>query len=319
VETSPQRPAENQTAQAARFFTFLSHLVFGLVCLLLPCGAQAFDRRTPIHLLPEGWSSLEVIGAATRTESRQLNVNGDQVATLEGAVYTSKIIARQRAGRRWEFGVEIPYFLDKEKTVTTALGEVRSHDENEGLGDVSLTSSFCWLESRSGGLGLITGVDIKAPSGDANRDLGTGAWDAVLRTALSYRTPVGFPFLQGTYTWTGHGESHGVDTDEGDELDIAAGLKSRFWHGLGFQASGFYAFLTEKRTRETGGKEVVFAQYRTYGFFLALRYQPHRKLEIDLFHKSIYHHDEDVNIGGTPFTLDTEPSRRFGMMLKYFW
>jgi len=289
------------------------------ILLLLPGYASAYEQRIPIHMLPHGWTALELIAAYTESESSQRNPQGQELSEMHNEIFAYKFVLRHALGKHWEIGAEMPFFISRDKTITTTKNPLPNESKDEGSGNLTLSATHRWLESRRGGLGLLTGIDLKTPTGDEDHQLGTGTWETSFRAVASYRTVIGFPFLLGIYTWSNESERNGVETDKGDELELALGLKSVFWHGLAVQVSGFYSCLTENRHREMGGKEAVFDQYRTGGFFVALRYRPTKRLELNLFHKSTYHHDEDFRLEGTPLKLEAEPSRRYGVALKYFW
>jgi len=307
--------------------TFQAHLpslpgILGLcftVFLLFPGYASAYEQRVPIHMLPQGSTSLELIAASTESESAQLTPQDQQLSEMNNEIFASKFVIRHALGKRWEIGAEMPFFISRDKTVNTIKTQVTNESEDEGPGDLTLSTTYRWLESQRGGMGLLTGIDLKIPTGDEDHQLGTGTWDTGFRAVASYRTPIGFPFLMGIYTWNNETERNGIETDKGNELELALGLKTAFWHGLALQVSGFYSCLTENRIREMGGKEAVFDQYQTSGFFIALRYRPIKSLELNLFHKSTYHLDDDFRLEGSPLKLDAKPSRSYGLALKYFW
>jgi len=295
-------------------------IVLCLTAILLhPLPTHAYEQRVPIHMLPPGWTSLELVAATTDSQSTQLTAEGQKLAETDSVVSAAKFIIRHTLAKRWEVGAEMPFYISRDKTVATLKSQLSSDSHADGPGDLTLSTTYRWLESRDGGLGLLTGIDLITPTGDEDRQLGSGTWDTSIRMVLSYRTPLGFPFLMGIYTWNEEIERNGVATDRGDELEVALGLKSAFWNGLALQVSGFHTYLTEERIREMGGQEAIFDQYRTSGFFVALRYRPLKQLELNVFHKSTYHHDKDFMLEGRPFVLDAEPSRRYGLALKYFW
>lgn len=116
----------------------------------------------------------------------------------------------------------------------TGGGQVDTTASNSGLGDVSLDADLVLWQPASGPEVRLLGY-LKAPTGDDDKGLGTGAWD--FGGGLSARQNLGDWFLDGSLRAIFPGENGGFQPDQywdwtsavgryqGDHLWFSGGLE----------------------------------------------------------------------------------------------
>jgi len=304
------------------FFSFIMRI--SIISLMLFTSIQstqavAMDKRTFVHIVPPGKNAFQLVIVNTEFSSSQYKANGQLQTRVDNSSWVTRAVARFSVSRNLEFAVEIPYFLKREQDRTTTKDGTKSTFDSEGLGDADVQLTWQARDSRKGGLGLIAGAELKFPTGDKDRGLGSDTWDTSLRSTLSYGTSVGFPYIMAIYTETGSTTVDGIRTDPSDDLYLAAGLKSRFWHKFGFNFTVYKYIGISEAISANNGSLVFTEKNDTQGWKLYGRYLISKALEWDIFYEHINPENHSATVNNMVFSKQPEDKKRFGTMIKYFW
>lgn len=294
------------------------------VCLVLSASIMvgnsfAMDKRTFVHTVKPGTHAFHLVIVDSDMSSDQYKPNGQPQATIENSALVAKGIARFSLSDNLELTCEIPYFLERlQKRIDPAGNSVNRFD-SRGLGDVNLQLTRQWRDSRKGGIGFLTGAELKFPTGDKEEGLGSDTWDVSLRSVLSYKTAWGFPFGMAIYTATGTTKVDGVRTDPGNDLYLATGFKSRLWNGFGVTFSVFRYFATSRSVNVNDGAPVIMEKYDYPGWKVYGRHRISKTVEWNLFYERSHPEDHKAKINGTLIDKKLDEKERFGVIIKYFW
>ncbi|MDT8418846.1 MAG: transporter [Desulfuromonadales bacterium] len=231
----------------------------------------------------------------------------------------TKAIARFSLLDNLELAIGVPYLLQRKQSRTNAAGITTSKFDSQGLGDADIQLTWQWRDSRKGGLGVLTGVELQAPTGDRNDGLGSDTWETSLRSVLSYKTVWGYPYGMAIYTDTGSTRANGVRIDPADDLYLAAGFKSRFWHGFGFDLSTFRYVDTSRAVTENNGSPAIVEKYDSPGWKVYGCYRSSKSFEWNILYERISPEAHQVYLNGTTISKKIDDKERFGAIVKYFW
>lgn len=303
-------------------FTFIIRLSIASLVLCLSIQATravAMDKRTFVHIVPPDKNAFHLVVVNTETSSSLFKSNGQFQAKVENSSWVARSIARFSVSRNLELAFEIPYLLKREQSCTDAAGVTQNILDSEGLGDADVQLTWQARDSRKGGLGLIAGAELKFPTGDEDRGLGSGTWDASLRSILSYGMSIGFPYIMAIYTDTGTDTVNGVRTNPSDDIYLAAGLKSRFWKKFGFNFMAYRYIGISETISENNGSRAVAEKHDAQGWKLYGRYQVTKALEWNIFYEKSHPEYHSLIINNMVISKQPDDKKRFGTMFKYFW
>lgn len=284
-------------------------------------GSQAFamDKRTFVHTVKPGTHAFHLVIVDSGMSADQYRPNGQLQTTVENDALLAKAIARFSIAQNLELTFEIPYFLERIQKRTNASGISVNRFDSQGVGDVNLQLTRQWRDSRKGGVGFLTGVELKFPTGEKEKGLGSDTWDISLRSVLSYKTAWGFPFGMAIYTATGTTKIDGVRTYPGNDLYMAAGFKSRLWNGFGATFSAYRYFATSRTINVNNGSPVYLEKYDAPGWKIYGRHRISKSFEWNLFYETNAPEDHKALINGTAIDKKLDDKERFGAIIKFFW
>lgn len=286
---------------------------------LMVTDAVAMDKRTFVFIVPPGTNAFHLIVADTRITSHQYKPNGQLQMKVKNKSLMTKAIARFSLLKNLELAFEVPYLLDRNQKRTNAAGISETKFDSNGLGDADLQLTWQWRDARKGGLGLLTGIELKFPTGDKDEGLGSETWDMTYRSVLSYKTVLGYPYGMAIFTDVGSKTVNGIKTNHGDDLFLAAGFKSHFWHGFGFDFLAYRYIMTSRPVSVQNGSKAITEKHDTPGWRAYLRYRINKALEWNLFCERGYPKDHEMYVNGTVISKEPGTKKRIGTMIKYFW
>ncbi|PLX88792.1 MAG: hypothetical protein C0619_12000 [Desulfuromonas sp.] len=307
------------------FHAYLKTLLSGsiislfLVTLTLGTDACALDKRTFIHIVPPKTNALHLVLVDTEMTTRQYLPNGNLQSQVDNDNLAIRTVARFSIADNLELALEVPYLLSREQERTNPAGVTQTQFDSEGFSDAGIQLTWQARDSRKGGFGLITGVELKAPTGNNDRGLGSETWDVSLRSVLSRKTAWGFPYLMAIYTDTGSTRSDGLKVDPANDLYLGLGFKSRFWNNVGFDLILYRYISTSRQYNASNGSQAIIEQHDMPGYKVYGRYRISKNLEWNIFYENSDPEDHQMLVNN--MVIDRRPGdkKRVGTLLKYFW
>jgi hypothetical protein len=189
----------------------------------------------------------------------------------------------------------------------------------QGIGDVSVQATFQVADHRNGGWGLIAGAELKMPTGDEEKGLGSGSYDTTVRATASTMTTVGLPYAMVIYTRAGRGNVHGVRTDAGDDIYAVGGFRTAPWHSLTLELRGGMYVRTTDIVQENKGAAVYVEKHDAPLYMIEGRYSSPGRGEMKLSYEALYAEKHHYVTNNTTFIKDPERRDQVVLAVCLFW
>jgi len=293
-------------------------LIVSFAVILSASNAFAFDKRVPLFISPPQKMMMKMIAIDSRQEVEQYNPM-NQRSIGENNMRALRTQLRYSPTDKIETAFEWLYFQNRTQEVTNSMGVKTKILDSSGIGDSCFHLTYLFADARQEKFGLLFGGELKFPTGDQEEGRSTGSYDTTLRTTLSVKTKIGFPYFAVLYTWTGEGEVNGIETDEADELFLNLGLKSRRWHGLSFNTRLYFKQHYGNAVRVVNNAIMVSDEHKTTGAFLEMNYALNKRLELGVLLEKVWAEDSRFTTNGIPVTTKNNVKNRLGLTLRVLW
>ncbi len=290
-----------------------------LILLLSSSPLLALDKRVAIHNPLPNELVVKLNSVYTTQRVDQYNVNNQRVNSIENTSVALKTQFFYSPAEKYSLALESIYLVDRNQKTTHANGQTTKALDSSGLGDTSLQLYFEPYDSRKQKFGLLLGGEVMLPTGDADKGLGTGSTDFSLRSTLSLKTDYGFPYFATIYTWAGRGKINSEETEEADDLFLALGHKSRYWHSFAFNVRGFIYLLQNDAHKHNDGNVIVSKKHKVPGYRCELFYAVSQKIEASLFVEQSWPEEHGLTLNSTPMTSKPGRRDRGGLTLRVNW
>lgn len=286
---------------------------------MAPSPVLALDKRTPLDIVPYGGQTIQIISGYASQRIEQFTMSGSKVAEVESAAQALKLLYRATPIRRIEFAVEAPYVVQRYQRQTTPSGMTTYKYDSRGIGDVSVQATFQVFDHRDAGWGLIAGAELKMPTGDEAKGLGSGSYDVSGRATALAATRAGLPYAMVIYTRVGRGNLHGVRTDAGDDIYAAGGVRTPPWHSLTLDLRGGMYKRTADIVQESNGVPVYIEKHDYLLSLIEARYSSPGKSEVKLSYEALYPEKHHVVRNNITFVQDPGRRDQVVLMVSVFW
>jgi len=266
------------------------------------------------------WQKNNPINTAhTSFEQDVYSSAGKYLSTIENTTTFNRLIYRHTFKKKLEYSVDIPWYVERSQSIQPAKGKSRyAYNNKGGVGDIAVGLSYQWLNSQKNSWSLTSAVEVKAPTGNQERGLGTDSWEIMVRSALLKKTRLGKPYMIVNYNVSNHGSNNGVSIDPGDDFYIGAGWRSSLKDGFGFDVRGLYQCMTSETVRQSSGKPVREETYGLPGFQVMGRYS-RRKVEIGLMHKVQFPQQHTYLLDNKTYLRDPKRREYTAFIIRYRW